>query len=50
MVQKFLHLECKQCSYRFKKQKIPFKCPYCAVEGSVSFVKTAQDLLDEALV
>ena len=42
-----LDLECRNCSYKFKKDKIAPRCPYCSKEGSVGLRKTAQDLLDE---
>ena len=42
-------LECHNCGFKFKKIKIPFRCPYCSTEGSVGLLKTAQDLLNETL-
>ena len=42
-----IDLECKSCSFKFKKDKIPARCPYCSAEGSVGLLKTAQDLLDD---
>lgn len=44
-----LDLECRQCGYKFMKQKIPARCPYCSKEGAVGLAKTAQDLLDETV-
>ncbi|MBS3105745.1 hypothetical protein J4234_05805 [Candidatus Woesearchaeota archaeon] len=42
-----LDLECRNCGFKFKKDKVPPRCPYCSHEGKVGFRKTAQDLLDE---
>ncbi len=42
-----INLECRHCGYKFKKEKIPPRCPYCAKEGVIGLLKTAQDLLDE---
>jgi len=42
-----LKLYCKKCNYQFEKEKVPFRCPYCATEGSVEKKRTAQDILDE---
>jgi predicted Zn-ribbon and HTH transcriptional regulator len=44
-----LDLECRNCGFKFRKVKIPPRCPYCSKEGKVGFSKTAQDLLDETL-
>ena len=44
-----LDLECKSCGFKFKKEKIPPRCPYCSKEGAVNFAKTAQDFLDETM-
>lgn len=44
-----IDLECNQCGFKFRKEKIPPRCPYCSTEGSVGLLKTAQDLLDETL-
>lgn len=36
-------LYCSKCGYTFypraEKQEIPFRCPYCSEEGTVSEVK-----------
>ena len=40
-------LECRNCHYKFSKDRIPARCPYCSKEGKVGMAKTAQDLLDE---
>ena len=42
-------LECHNCGFKFKKDKIPVRCPYCSTEGTVGLLKTAQDLLNETL-
>ena len=42
-----MDLECRNCEFKFRKEKIPPRCPYCSREGSVGLLKTAQDLLDE---
>ncbi len=42
-----MDLECRKCGFKFRKEKIPNRCPYCSKEGSVGSLKTAQDLLDE---
>ncbi len=42
-------LECRQCGFKFRKEKIPARCPYCSVEGTVGLLKTAQDLLDDTI-
>ena len=44
-----IDLECRNCGYKFRKEKIPVICPYCATEGAVGLLKSAQDLLDETL-
>jgi len=44
-----MELECRSCGFKFKKEKIPPRCPYCSKERSVGLLKTAQDLLDETL-
>ena len=44
-----INLECRSCGFKFSKEKIPQRCPYCSKEGSVGFLKTAQDLLNETL-
>ena len=44
-----IDLECRSCGFKFKKEKIPARCPYCSTEGAVGLVKTAQDLLDETI-
>lgn len=44
-----LELECRNCGYKFRKDKIPGRCPYCSKEGKVGMAKNAQDLLDETL-
>ncbi|MBU0616011.1 MAG: hypothetical protein KJ601_08035 [Nanoarchaeota archaeon] len=43
-----MKLKCAKCNYRFEKEEIPFRCPYCAKEGAVTMQETAQDILDEA--
>ena len=42
-----LELECRQCRYKFKREAMPARCPYCSVQGAVGLVKSAQDLLDD---
>lgn len=42
-----LNLECRHCGFKFRKVKIPQRCPYCSTEGKVGLLKTAQDFLDE---
>lgn len=42
-----LELECHNCNFKFRKEKIPPRCPYCSKEGAVGLMKTAQDLLNE---
>ena len=42
-------LECRNCGFKLRLQKIPPRCPYCSKEGSVGSLKMAQDLLDETL-
>ena len=44
-----ISLECRSCGFKFSKEKIPTRCPYCSKEGAVGLLKTAQDLLDETL-
>ena len=44
-----LDLECHSCGFKFRKEKIPARCPYCSTEGGVGLLKTAQDLLNETL-
>jgi len=44
-----LELECRSCGFKFRKEKISPRCPYCSKEGAVGLSKTAQDLLDETL-
>ena len=42
-----IDLECRNCGFKFQKDKLPPRCPYCSKEGAVGFLKNAQDLLDE---
>lgn len=42
-----INLECRKCGFKFRKDKMPNRCPYCSKEGSVGLLKNAQDLLDE---
>ena len=44
-----LDLECRDCGFKFKKEKIPVRCPYCSTPSKVGLLKTAQNLLDETL-
>ena len=44
-----IDLECRNCGFKFRQEKIPGRCPYCSKESSVGLLKTAQDLLDETL-
>ena len=44
-----IDLECRNCGFKFRQEKIPVRCPYCSKEASVGLLKTAQDLLDETL-
>lgn len=44
-----MDLECRSCGFKFRKAKMPARCPYCSSEGKVGLLKTAQDLLDETL-
>ena len=44
-----IDLECRHCRFKFKKDKIPGRCPYCSTEGSVGLSKTAQDFLDDTI-
>lgn len=44
-----LDLECRSCGYKFKRDKVVPRCPYCSKEGNVGLRKNAQDLLDETL-
>lgn len=49
MQSRLLKLQCSRCKYKFKRDKIPARCPYCSKEGAVEFEKTAQDILDEVM-
>lgn len=40
-------LKCKKCNYKFAKEKIPARCPYCATANTVQVEKTSQELIDE---
>lgn len=44
-----MKLECGSCRYKFEREVIPNKCPYCDHVGAVGVAKTAQDILDEAI-
>ena len=44
-----IDFECRSCGFKFRKEKMPQRCPYCSKEGSVGLRKTAQDLLNETL-
>jgi len=37
---------CVKCSYEINKAEIPKRCPYCASEGTIEKIPTAQDVLD----
>ncbi len=40
-------LECRSCSYKFRREMMPRRCPYCSEEGKVGLIKTAQDMIDD---
>ena len=42
-------LYCEKCNYKFQKDKIPNRCPYCSAVGAVKRTKSAQDWLNETL-
>ncbi len=42
-----MKLYCVKCRYRFEKDRIPNRCPYCSAEGRVKQVELAQELLDQ---
>ncbi|MBI2129563.1 hypothetical protein HYU07_04955 [Candidatus Woesearchaeota archaeon] len=42
-------LYCKKCGYRMDKEKMPERCPYCGKIGTMARVRSAQDLLNEAV-
>lgn len=44
-----LNLQCRQCGYKFTKERMPSRCPYCSKQDAVGLVKTAQDLIDETV-
>jgi predicted Zn-ribbon and HTH transcriptional regulator len=44
-----MELECRHCGFKFRKERIPLRCPYCSKEGRISLPKTAQDLIDETI-
>ncbi len=39
-------VQCMKCNFEFEKEEIPLRCPYCAAEGTLGDLKTAQDFLD----
>jgi len=41
-----MKLHCTKCNYKFEKDKIPHRCPYCGYEGTIKEQLTAQDILD----
>ena len=45
-----LKLQCTKCNYKFQKEKMPHRCPYCGNEGTLKKEVTAQDVLDEVVV
>ena len=42
-----IDLECHSCGFKFGREKIPPRCPYCSKEGAVGLLKTAQDFLND---
>jgi len=42
-----MKLYCTKCKYRFERDKIPNRCPYCSANGSVRQVELAQDIIDQ---
>lgn len=40
-------LYCTKCNYKFEKDKIPQRCPYCGNNGTVKKQLIAQDILNE---
>ena len=42
-----LKIQCTKCDFEFEKEEIPSRCPYCAGEGTLGDLKTAQELLNE---
>jgi len=39
--------QCTKCNFEFEKERLPWRCPYCAAEGTLGLFKTAQEFLDE---
>lgn len=42
-----MNLYCIKCKYRFERDKMPNRCPYCSAAGAVRQVELAQDLIDD---
>ncbi len=44
--------QCSNCQYKFSPRnphKVPTVCPYCNVQDTLDRIKSAQDLVDEAV-
>lgn len=44
-----LNLQCTKCNYRFSKEQMPKRCPYCGADGTLKKTQSAQDLLDSTI-
>ena len=44
-----MKLYCTKCKYRFEKDRIPGRCPYCSSDNSVKQKEKAQDILKDVI-
>jgi len=44
---KMMQYQCYYCKYKFKSSKTPTKCPYCEKTGTITRLKSANELVDE---
>lgn len=42
-----MQYQCYYCKYKFKSNKTPLKCPYCEKTGTVTRLKSADELVKE---
>lgn len=39
--------QCESCGYRFYRENLPFRCPYCGKESSVRQSPSAEEIMNE---
>ncbi|MEM4152673.1 MAG: hypothetical protein QXK80_00940 [Candidatus Pacearchaeota archaeon] len=39
--------QCEACGYRFYRERLPFRCPYCGKESSIRPSPSAEEIMNE---